>query len=99
MRADVFAVVPSSRWDSPFSLPAPPPASLGRLCTPVSFVRDVIKEVAGFSPYEKRCLELLKVGKEKRCLKLLKHKLGSHKRGKIKRENLQSELRKQRMKQ
>lgn len=42
----------------------------------VSFVREVIREVAGFSPYEKRTMELLKVGKEKRALKLLKVKLG-----------------------
>jgi len=64
----------------------------------VAFVREVIGEVAGFSPYEKRCLELLKVGKEKRCLKMLKSKLGTHKRAKIKRENMSGELRKQRMK-
>ena len=43
----------------------------------VAFVREVISEVAGFSPYEKRVMELLKVGKEKRALKLLKVKLGA----------------------
>lgn len=43
----------------------------------VAFVREVIGEVAGFSPYEKRTMELLKVGKEKRALKLLKAKLGT----------------------
>ena len=64
----------------------------------VTFVREVVREVAGFSPYEKRCLELLKVGKEKRCLKLLKTKLGTHKRAKSKREQMSVELRKQRMK-
>ena len=70
----------------------------GKLNKRVAFVREVISEVAGFSPYEKRCLELLKVGKEKRCLKLLKTKLGTHKRAKLKRENMSAELRKQRMK-
>ena len=64
----------------------------------VLFVREVIGEVAGFSPYEKRTMELLKVGKEKRALKLLKAKLGTHKRAKNKREKMSSELRKQRMK-
>jgi large subunit ribosomal protein L36e len=70
----------------------------GKLNKRVQFVREVILEVAGFSPYEKRCLELLKVGKEKRCLKLLKAKLGTHKRAKSKREIMSNELRKQRMK-
>lgn len=42
----------------------------------VKFVRDIIKEVAGQAPYEKRVMELLKVGKEKRALKLCKRKVG-----------------------
>jgi len=70
----------------------------GKLSKRVEFVRETIREVAGFSPYEKRVLELLKVGKEKRALKLLKVKLGTHKRAKIKRENMSNELRKQRTK-
>ena len=69
----------------------------GKLNKRVTFVREVITEVAGFSPYEKRCLELLKVGKEKRCLKLLKAKLGTHKRAKSKREQISGELRKQKL--
>jgi len=70
----------------------------GKLNKRVSFVREVIREVAGFSPYEKRTMELLKVGKEKRALKLLKAKLGTHKRAKMKREDMANELRKARMK-
>merc|ERR1719478_2043285 len=77
---------------------ARPSLRKGKLNSRVQFVREVIREVAGFSPYEKRCMELLKVGKEKRCLKLLKVKLGTHKRAKLKRENMSAELRKQRMK-
>lgn len=71
----------------------------GKLNKRVAFVKEVIREVAGFSPYEKRTMELLKVGKEKRALKLLKAKLGTHKRAKVKREDMSNELRKQRMKQ
>ena len=48
----------------------------GRIQKRVKFVREVVREVVGFAPYEKRCMELLKVGKEKRALKVCKAKLG-----------------------
>jgi len=54
----------------------------GKLNKRVAFVREVVREVVGFAPYEKRTMELMKVGKEKRALKLLKAKLGTHKRAK-----------------
>ena len=38
-------------------------------------VRDIIREVAGQAPYEKRIVELLKVGKDKRALKVAKKKV------------------------
>uniref|UniRef100_A0A1J3DNP7 60S ribosomal protein L36 n=3 Tax=Noccaea caerulescens TaxID=107243 RepID=A0A1J3DNP7_NOCCA len=60
------------------------------------FVRGVIREVAGFAPYEKRITELLKVGKDKRALKVAKRKLGTHKRAKRKREEMSGVLRKMR---
>jgi large subunit ribosomal protein L36e len=44
----------------------------------VHFVRNLIREVTGFAPYEKRITELLKVGKDKRALKVAKRKLGTH---------------------
>merc|ERR1712060_403832 len=71
----------------------------GKLNKRVAFVRDIIREVAGYAPYEKRIMELLKVGKEKRALKVLKNKLGTHKRAKAKREEMAGALRSQRMKQ
>jgi hypothetical protein len=40
---------------------ARPSTRKGKLNKRVGFVREVISEVAGFSPYEKRCMELLKV--------------------------------------
>ncbi|KAI3757648.1 hypothetical protein L6452_05191 [Arctium lappa] len=60
------------------------------------FVRNLIREVAGFAPYEKRITELLKVGKDKRALKVAKRKLGTHKRAKKKREEMSNVLRKMR---
>ncbi|XP_022769509.1 60S ribosomal protein L36-3-like [Durio zibethinus] len=62
----------------------------------VHFVRSLIREVAGFAPYEKRITELLKVGKDKRALKVAKRKLGTHKRAKKKREEMSNVLRKMR---
>ena len=47
----------------------------------VKFVRDVIREVAGFAPYEKRCQELLRVSKDKRALKYCKKKVDRLVRG------------------
>lgn len=43
----------------------------------VKFVRELVREVAGLAPYEKRIIELLKVGKDKRALKVAKRKVCS----------------------
>ncbi|KAM0903203.1 hypothetical protein ACQ4PT_018800 [Festuca glaucescens] len=76
---------------------APRPSDLkGKGTKRVHFVRNLIREVAGFAPYEKRITELLKVGKDKRALKVAKRKLGTHKRAKKKREEMSSVLRKMR---
>ena len=39
------------------------------------FIRDLIREVTGHAPYEKRAMELLKVSKDKRALKFLKRRV------------------------
>uniref|UniRef100_A0A8C5NZT4 Large ribosomal subunit protein eL36 n=1 Tax=Jaculus jaculus TaxID=51337 RepID=A0A8C5NZT4_JACJA len=49
------------------------------------FVRDMIREVCGFAPYERR------VSKDKRALKFIKKRVGTHLRAKRKREELSSE--------
>ncbi|KAG4066534.1 hypothetical protein HA402_007170 [Bradysia odoriphaga] len=56
------------------------------------FVRDLVREVVGHAPYEKRCMELLKISKDKRALKFCKARLGTHIRGKKKREELSNIL-------
>ncbi|KAH0518199.1 60S ribosomal protein L36 [Microtus ochrogaster] len=56
------------------------------------FVRDMIREVCGFAPYERRATELLKVSKDKRALRFVKKWVGMHKRAKRKREELSNVL-------
>ena len=51
-------------------------------------MRDLVREVVGHAPYERRAMELLKVSKDKRALKFLKRRLGTHIRAKRKREEL-----------
>ncbi|RYQ94051.1 hypothetical protein Ahy_B09g100252 [Arachis hypogaea] len=77
-------------------LPPRPRDRKGKTSKRVHFVRNLIREVAGFAPYEKRITELLKVGKDKRALKVAKRKLGTHKRAKKKREEMSTVLRKMR---
>ncbi|XP_026666176.1 60S ribosomal protein L36-3-like isoform X1 [Phoenix dactylifera] len=77
-------------------LPPRPSSRKGKTSKRVHFVRNLIREVAGFAPYEKRITELLKVGKDKRALKVAKRKLGTHKRAKKKREEMANVLRKMR---
>ncbi len=52
------------------------------------FVRDLVREVVGFSPYERRCMELLKISKDKKALRFCKKRLGTLTRGKKKREEM-----------
>ncbi|KAG1666586.1 hypothetical protein FOA52_000553 [Chlamydomonas sp. UWO 241] len=72
-----------------------PSARKGFLGKHTKFVRDIVREVAGLAPYEKRICELLKIGKDKRALKVAKRKLGTHLRGKKKREEMMNVMRAQ----
>jgi large subunit ribosomal protein L36e len=54
-------------------------------------VREVIREVAGFSPLEKRMMELIRTGvatKEKKAGKIARQKLGTHRRAMHKKDEL-----------
>ena len=54
-------------------------------------VRELVTEVVGMSPYERRLLDMLKTGgasAEKRMYKFAKKRLGTHKRALKKREQV-----------
>uniref|UniRef100_A0A8C3VWE8 Large ribosomal subunit protein eL36 n=1 Tax=Catagonus wagneri TaxID=51154 RepID=A0A8C3VWE8_9CETA len=50
----------------------------GRLTKHTKFVRDMIREVCGFAPYERWAMGLLKVSRNKRALKFIKKRVGTH---------------------
>ena len=61
----------------------------GKLGKRVAIIRDVIREVSGYAPYERRIIKLLSIGEEsadKRALKFAKRRIGGHRRGMLKRE-------------
>ena len=71
----------------------------GKSHTRVKFVRQVIAEVAGLAPYERKMIEMIKTGipqKEKRAVKLARAKLGGLKRAQRKRDNMLSVIAAQR---
>jgi large subunit ribosomal protein L36e len=73
-----------------------PSSQKGRNTKHNKFIRDIVREVAGFAPYEKRCMELLRISKDKRALKFLKNRLGTHIRAKRKRDEMSNVLVQQR---
>merc|ERR1712205_85366 len=60
----------------------------GAITKKVKFVREIVRDVMGYTPYERRIMELLKVSRDKRALKFAKNRLGTHKRGKAKRAEM-----------
>merc|ERR1712131_452898 len=60
------------------------------------FIKETVREVMGFAPYERRALELLRVSKDKRCLRFLNKRLGAHIRAKRMREEMSGVIQQQR---
>lgn len=58
----------------------------------VKFIRELVREVVGFAPYERRIMELLKNSKDKRARKLAKKRLGTMRRAKKKVDELSTVL-------
>ena len=64
--------------------------------------REIVREVVGLSPYERRILDMIKTGgssADKRIYKYAKKRLGSHKRAVQKREDIKEVNAKQRARQ
>mmetsp|Transcript_21119 Transcript_21119/g.19236 ORF Transcript_21119/g.19236 Transcript_21119/m.19236 type:complete len:106 (+) Transcript_21119:24-341(+) len=72
-------------------VPPRPSHAKAKLSKRTKLVRELIGEVVGLSPYEKRLLDMLKTGgasSEKRMYKFAKKRLGTHKRALKKREQI-----------
>ncbi len=73
----------------------------GRLGKRVALVREVIREVAGLAPYERKMMEMIRTGvasKEKKAVKLARARLGTHHRAQRKRDEINELIRAQRRK-
>eukprot|EP00544_Gedaniella_sp_CCMP2646_P013499 CAMPEP_0202487452 /NCGR_PEP_ID=MMETSP1361-20130828/5754_1 /ASSEMBLY_ACC=CAM_ASM_000849 /TAXON_ID=210615 /ORGANISM="Staurosira complex sp., Strain CCMP2646" /LENGTH=108 /DNA_ID=CAMNT_0049116825 /DNA_START=49 /DNA_END=378 /DNA_ORIENTATION=- len=77
-------------------------ASKAKLSKRTSLAREIVREVVGLSPYERRILDMIKTGgssADKRIYKYAKKRLGSHKRAVQKREDIKGVNAKQRARQ
>ncbi|PWN24752.1 putative 60S ribosomal protein L36 [Jaminaea rosea] len=68
----------------------------GRSSQRNTLVKSVVREVAGFAPYERRALELIRNSKDKKGRKFLKARLGTLRRAKGKMEYLTNVVAEQR---
>ncbi|ORY83482.1 60S ribosomal protein l36 [Leucosporidium creatinivorum] len=60
------------------------------------FVKNIVREVAGFAPYERRVMELIRNSKDKKARKLTKKRLGTLRRAKRKVDELTGVIAEQR---
>merc|ERR1711865_591760 len=70
----------------------------GLLGAKVKMARSVIRELCGYAPYERRAMDLLNQGFDKRALKFCKKRLGTHRRGKAKKMEMEGEIQAMKMK-
>ena len=89
---EICAGLDKGHKTTPIERKKKPSNNKGKQTNHNKFVRDLVREVVGFSPYEKRSMELLRISKDKRCLKFLKKRIGSHIRAKRKREEMSTVL-------
>ena len=73
----------------------------GKLGKRVTLVREVIREVVGLAPYERKMIELIRTGvaiKEKKAVKLARRRLGTQRRAQNKRDEINEIIRSQKKK-
>lgn len=80
---------------------ARPSHKKGKLGKRVALVREVIREVSGLAPYERKMMEMIRTGvasKEKKAVKLARRRLGTNRRAQSKRDEINEMIRAQRKK-
>ena len=73
----------------------------GRLGKRVAVVREVIREVCGLAPYERKMIEMIRTGdagKEKKAVRIARRRLGTNKRAQRKRNEIHEIIRLQKKK-
>ena len=73
----------------------------GALGKRVALVREVIREVSGLAPYERKMMEMIRTGvasKEKKAVKMARQRLGTHHRAQKKRDEINDLIRAQKKK-
>ena len=63
----------------------------------IKFVREVVHELAGWSPYERRAMDLIKLEKRRTARAFLKKRLGTHKRAMHKLTHLEEVIQEENM--
>ncbi|PWN19805.1 putative 60S ribosomal protein L36 [Microstroma glucosiphilum] len=77
-------------------LPQRPSRRKGAQTQRTQIVKSVVREVAGFAPYERRAMELIRNSKDKRARKFMKRRLGTLRRAKFTMERLTNTIAEQR---
>jgi large subunit ribosomal protein L36e len=88
-----FVVTKPAQKDSAFR--AAKSHRKGRIHPRIQGVREVVSEICGLMPFERKMVELIKTGipsKEKRSVKLARRKLGTIRRAKNKKQQIDTYL-------
>ena len=78
-----------------------PSYTLRKLGKRVEVVRELIREVCGLAPYERKMTEMIRTGvaaKQKRALKLARRRLGTQRRAQHKKAEMEDLINKQKKK-